>query len=308
MLPPFSLVKTSQIHTLEASPRRPFALHVKKLSLPMSDAIYHPMNSVTRHLAWIGLLLGRTAQVFAQGGPPLLTDDPGTPGNRNWEINIASTHFRTLEEREIEAPLLDINYGLGDRIQLKYELPYLFDSDGDDPYRRAVGNSLIGVKWRFFQKSGEKGWNISTYPQLEVNNPFNSEALGLVDRGPRFLLPVEITKVFGPVEVNFEGGYWFSQDASNERILGLAFGHQFTKRFEGLAEIYDDVVLGGTARSTTLDIGGRYEFHKGLLINFMAGRRIIGSGAVNGQPSLIAYVGLQVQLTRDKASKRHSGH
>ena len=274
----------------------------------MSDAIYHPMNSVTRNLAWIGLLLGRMAQVFAQGGPPLLTDDPGTPGNRNWEINIAFTHFRSPEERGIEAPLLDINYGLGDRIQLKYEVAYLFDSDGGAPYRRAVGNSLIGVKWRFFQKSDEKGWNISTYPQLEVNNPFNSEAHGLVDRGPRFLLPVEITKVFGPVEVNFEGGYWFSQDASNERILGLAFGHQFTKRFEGLAEIYDDVVLGGTARSTTLDIGGRYEFHKGLLINFMAGRRIIGSSAVNGQPSLIAYVGLQVQLARDKASKRHSGH
>jgi hypothetical protein len=135
------------------------------------------MSSVSRNLAWIVLLLGCTAQVFAQGGPPLLTDDPGTPGNRNWEINIASTHFRSPGEREIEAPLLDINYGLGDRIQLKYEVPYLFDSDGDAPYRSAVGNSLIGVKWRFFQRSDEKGWNISTYPQLEMNNPFNSEAL-----------------------------------------------------------------------------------------------------------------------------------
>jgi hypothetical protein len=265
----------------------------------MSDSIYVPLSSVSRNLAWIALLLGCTAQVLAQGGPPLFTDDPGTPGNRNWEINIASTHFRSPGEREIEAPLLDINYGLGDRIQLKYEVPYLFDSDEGAPYRTAVGNSLIGVKWRFFQQSDEKGWNMSTYTQLEVNNPFNSEALGLVDRGPRFLLPVEITKVFGPVEVTFEGGYWFTQGASNERILGLAFGHQFTKRFEGLAEIYDDVVLGGTARSTTLDIGGRYEFHKGLLINFMAGRRIIGSGTVNGQPSFIGYLGLQVQLTRD---------
>ena len=261
-----------------------------------------------RSLPWIVLLLGCTAQVFAQGGPPLLTDDPGTPGNKNWEINIASTHFRSPGEREIEAPLLDINYGLGDRIQLKYEVPYLFDSDEGAPYRRALGNSLFGVKWRFFQQSDEKGWNISTYPQLEVNNPFEGDALGLVDRGPRFLLPVEITKVFGPVEVNFEGGYWFTQDASNERILGLAFGHQFTKRFEGLAEIYDAVVLGGIARSTTVDIGGRYEFHKGLLINFMAGRRIIGSGTVNGQPSFIGYIGLQVQLNRDKPSKRHTGH
>jgi hypothetical protein len=266
------------------------------------------MTSVPRNLAWISLFLGRAAQVFAQGGPPLLTDDPGTPGNKNWEINIASTQFFSRGEHEIEAPLLDINYGLGDRIQLKYEVPYLFDSDEGGPYRRGVGNSLIGVKWRFFQKSDEKDWNISTYPQLEVNNPFNSEARGLVARGPGFLLPLEITKVLGPVEVNFEGGYWLTKNGSNERILGLAIGHQFTKRFEGLSEIYDDVVLAGTARSTTLDVGGRYEFHKGLLINFMAGRRIIGIGPVNGQPTFVGYVGLQVQLTRDRQSKRHPGH
>jgi len=59
------------------------------------------MGSVPRNLAWIALLLGWTAQVLAQGGPPLLTDDPGTPGHRNWEINIASTHFRSPGEREI---------------------------------------------------------------------------------------------------------------------------------------------------------------------------------------------------------------
>ena len=266
------------------------------------------MTSGPRNLAWISLFLGRAAHVLAQGGPPLLTDDPGTPGNKNWEINIASTQFFSPGEHEIEVPLLDINYGLGDRIQLKYEVPYLFDRDEGAPYRGGIGNSLVGVKWRFYQQSSEKGWNISTYPQLEVNNPFHSKARGLVDRGPRFLLPVEITKVWGPVEMNFEGGYWLTKDGSNERILGLAIGHQFTQRFEGLSEIYDDVVLGGTARSTTLDVGGRYEFHKGLLINFMAGRRMIGSGPVNGQPTLIGYVGLQLQLTRDKASKRHRGH
>jgi len=24
----------------------------------------------------------------SQGGPPFITDDPGTPGNRHWEINL----------------------------------------------------------------------------------------------------------------------------------------------------------------------------------------------------------------------------
>jgi hypothetical protein len=260
-----------------------------------------------KHLTWIALVPVCSFALFAQGGPPLLTDDPGTPGNRNWEINIASTQFFSPGENEIETPLLDINYGVGDRIQLKYEIPYLLDQDEGEPYRSGLGNSLLGVKWRFYQQSDEKGWKISTYPQVELNNPDHSAPRGLVDRGPRFLLPVEITKVFGPIEVNFEGGYWWTQkdEGGNERILGLAVGHQFTKRFEGLSEIYDDVVLGGTARSTTFDLGGRYEFREGLLLLFMAGRRIIGSGPVNGQPSLIGYFGLQIQLKHDK--KKHAG-
>ena len=266
------------------------------------------MTSVPRNFAWISLFLGRSAQVFAQGGPPLLTDDPGTPGNKNWEINIASTQFFSPEQHEIEAPLLDLNYGLGDRIQLKYEVNYLFDSDAGARYRGGVGNSLLGVKWRFHQQSDEKGWRISTYPQLEMNNPFNSETRGLVDRGPRFLLPLEIAKAFGQIGMNFEVGYWLTKNGSNERILGLAVGRQFSKRFEGLSEIYDSVVLGGRTRSTTVDVGGRFEFHQGLLINFMAGRRIMGIGQVNGQPTFVGYIGLQVQLTRDKISKRRSHH
>ena len=53
---------------------------------------------------------------FAQGGPPLLTDDPGTPGDGNWEINIGFTIEKLLQETLYEAPILDINYGLGERI------------------------------------------------------------------------------------------------------------------------------------------------------------------------------------------------
>ena len=81
------------------------------------------MASPTTYLTWIALVPVCSFAVFAQGGPPLLTDDPGTPGNRNWEINIASTQFFSPGENEVETPLLDINYGLGDRIQLKYEVP-----------------------------------------------------------------------------------------------------------------------------------------------------------------------------------------
>jgi hypothetical protein len=34
--------------------------------------------------------LGAAGAVHAQAGPPFLTNDPGTFGNANWEINPAS--------------------------------------------------------------------------------------------------------------------------------------------------------------------------------------------------------------------------
>lgn len=234
--------------------------------------------------------------VFAQGGPPMRTDDPGTPGNRNWEINIACTQEFSPIEREIETPLLDINYGLGERIQLKFEIPYLLEHDGSGQYREAFGDSLMGVKWRFYEQKKNGGWKISTYPQVELLNPTRAEDGKKTALSARFLLPIEITREIGPVAINFEGGYWFAKNNSDERILGVVIGHDFTKKFEGLAEIYDDVVLGGRSRSTTLDIGGRYKFGKTFTMLFMAGRAIVGSGPRDGQPTFVGYVGLQVLL------------
>jgi hypothetical protein len=215
------------------------------------------------------------------------------------------------ENRAIDAPLLDINYGWGNRIQLKYQVPYFFDSDGGGPYRGALGNSLLGVKWRFYQQAGEGGWNISTYPQLELNNPDHAYSRGLVERGPRFLLPMEVSKVFGPLETNLEAGYWFTNNTPHERILGFAIGHQFTKRFEGLAEVYDDVLLGGSERSTTVDIGGRYRFCRHIYLLYMLGRSL---GALRnqgtGQPAFVGYLGLQLQLegsSHRKAPNRNHG-
>jgi hypothetical protein len=257
-------------------------------------------------LSRVALCLAGPLPLLAQGGPPLLTDDPGTPGNKNWEINISSTQFWSNTQRELQSPLLDINYGLGDAIQLKYQVPYLFASDGGGPFKGGLGNSLLGVKWRFYQRS-ETGWHISIYPQLELNNPDNSNTRQIVDKGPRFLLPLEVSKEFGPLEVNFEAGYWFAKrtpdnQSPRERILGLAFGHQFTRRFEGLCEFYDDVLLGGGDRSVTFDVGGRYEFRKGLLLLLMAGR---GLGRVQGQSvSFIGYFGLQVQITHGPKKRR----
>jgi hypothetical protein len=249
---------------------------------------------LVRYIAAILLALA-TIPALAQGGPPLLTDDPGTPGNRNWEINVAYTQDRRSGSNQYDVPIVDINYGAGDRIQLKFQIPYLYSSSNGGLLGSGLGNSLAGVKWRFFQNEA-KGWNISTYPQLELNNPTDSVRRGFVDRGPNFLLPVEVTKTFGPLELNLEAGYWFSQHLKDGHILGFAVGHQTTKKLELLSEVYDFGEVGNAVRDDTFDLGGRYEFHHGMLFLFMAGRSF--QGPSSGQSQFIGYFGIQFQIQR----------
>jgi hypothetical protein len=61
----------------------------------------------------------------AQGGPPLMTDDPDTPGPGYWEINLAVLLQKSHGEQRLDLPRLDVNYGVGERIQLKFEMPWV---------------------------------------------------------------------------------------------------------------------------------------------------------------------------------------
>lgn len=64
-------------------------------------------------------------------GPPLITDDPETPGRGGWEINISHNIERTRNAFLMETPLFDINSpktrGSGSRERLR-------TSSTDGPY------------------------------------------------------------------------------------------------------------------------------------------------------------------------------
>jgi hypothetical protein len=101
--------------------------------------------------------LAITTVAFAQGGPPFITDDPGTPGNRHWEINFGWIADHNPGQAYYQLPDIDMNYGWGDRIQLKYELPLAAATDQNNTTRAGLGESLLGIKWRPYEhhRAGE---------------------------------------------------------------------------------------------------------------------------------------------------------
>jgi hypothetical protein len=230
----------------------------------------------------------------AQGGPPLLTNDPGTPGNGDWEINLGVMQVLRQHQDVLQIPQIDLNFGLGDRIQLTYEVPYVLQREPGQPVQTGWGNAFPGVKWRFLDNKG--GWNASIFPQLEPPGLGAAIKPGIATSGTRFLLPVEVTKTVGPVNLDFEAGYYFPWHSRQERIIGFAAGHQVTPKLEIVGEFYNDYAMGALPHDTTFDAGGRYKFHKGLLLLFMAGRSL--SGNSSGQPEFMGYVGVQFLLEK----------
>jgi hypothetical protein len=248
----------------------------------------------------------------AQGGPPFITDDPGTPGNHHWEINFGWTADHNPGNAFYETPDIDMNYGWGDRVQLKYELPMAVFTDPNNTTRAGLGESLLGIKFRpnEHHKSGEAAsdenmdFSIGTYPQASINNPTSAVRRGIVENGPQYYLPMEMTAKLGPINFDGEVGHWFGNQLIPSRWgRGLIAGHEINDRIELYSEIYDlqDANRIGPVpkqRELTFDIGGRQSLdHRNhIRLLFMGGRAIQAVTRQNSEPSWIAYLGIQFLL------------
>ena len=184
---------------------------------------------------------------------------------------------------------MDANYGWGERIQLKLEMPLAVVSDGDGT-RGGVGNPLLGVKWRFLDEE-TAGVAVSTYPQFGFNLVASSADRGLVDQEASFLLPVSAVKTVGPVAINVEAGRVFESGGEGEWVWGVALGHTFGS-VEALAEIFGTHGDDADSRKVVVNLGGRVPVSTGSTLLVSGGWSVS-----SGDASRHAYVYLGLQLT-----------
>jgi len=228
----------------------------------------------------------------AWGGPPLLTSDTGTPGNRHWEINTGLSLEKTISHVGVALRVVDINYGLGEMIQLKVELPWLFFKPEGEETRDGIGNSVLGIKWRFLDEE-RHGIAMSIYPQVEFNTARSSVDKGLVDKGTKIILPFEMERKFGAVNVTGELGYIFNPENENQWFYGLAFGYKTSERIEWVGEIFGVTSsnFDWATHDLVFNLGFRWKLTNWLNLNTSAGRSL--HAVAGNEKTLLFYTGLQ---------------
>ncbi len=226
----------------------------------------------------------------AQGGPPLVTDDPETPADGRWEINLAGIYARTHERQDLALPDADINYGWGGHVQLKLDVPWAFSRDGDDRWKSGLGAAQAGVKWRFVDRENA-GFSMSTYPQYTWNPLPSSAHRGITSPDNEFFLPVEVAAEIGGVGLDAEAGRNFVHNRPGEWALGGIVAPRCSERVECLFEAHE--TWSSHAHQTLLNIGTRVTLREGLTLLGAVGREL---GNAEDRRHVLVYLGVQILL------------
>jgi Putative MetA-pathway of phenol degradation len=239
-------------------------------------------------VAFASAVVGSDA-ALAQGGPPLVTDDPETPGDGRWEINLATIGGHTAGRWDIAAPDADINYGWGAHVQLKLDVPWSFVHASDDGWKSGLGSAVVGVKWRFVD-SEDAGFSLSTYPQFTWNWLSSSTRRGISATGRQLFLPIEAATVVGDWGLDAEFGRNFVQDGPNQWAAGFVLAHSCGAEVACMGEVRETIVPRKT--QTLINFGVHWKLNESLFLLAAAGREF--GPRTEDQLRGLFYLGFQI--------------
>lgn len=243
-------------------------------------------------LALLALVLS-TAFLCAQGSPPFYTDDAGTVSKRQWEVDTGFSMERSCGgDRFWQAPSVAFAYGLTDRLELDYSVSWIGQRLVGENAKSGLGNSVAGVKWRFFENETED-WALSLSPQVEFYNRASSHQRGLVEKNTEFLLPVQVQKSFGEIATALSFGRSFHAHDSRDAdgwLAGIAAGRKVSENLHAGVEFYGETSRNFDRGWLIFNLGAYYEVNDWLSISASAGRGVVGAD----RPDYVAFFGVQL--------------
>jgi hypothetical protein len=227
---------------------------------------------------------------LGQGGPPMITDDPGTPGNRKWEINLAVIFEHRPNETSFDAPGIDLNYGVGENIQLTLQ--------GGPVWLKRRGRGVIGglggteaaLKWRFRDEE-KTGFDVSMFPRVIFNIAQSSVRRGLAEDGTRFQIPFQVAKTFGRFHADAEFGPLASTVGRSEWIYGIVGGVDLAKTTMFMAELHGTSRMNLSRDVLIVNVGLRHQLTEARILIASIGHELRDPDQAR---AFIGYLGVQL--------------
>jgi hypothetical protein len=242
-------------------------------------------------MLWTALMTLAPCAVLAQGGPPMVTDDPDTPGNGRWEINLAAIGNHTPGLAALTVPDADINYGWGDHVQLKLDTAWLVADEAGRGLISGAGAPDLGVKWRFLDQE-RAGFAVSTYPQYIVNYAASSSTRGLTEPGRQFFLPIEASTRIGAWGLDGEVGRNFASEIPGSWAAGFILARELAPGLVWMAEVRES--LAPHDIQTLVNLGAHLQLNGRLNLIGALGRDI--GPHTYDREDILFYLGLQLEL------------
>jgi hypothetical protein len=169
-----------------------------------------------RKAVLISALLLPAAPSF--GAHPLITEDTGTQGLGNWQLELTAEYGRE-DTAGVEDDAADFaavfSYGLRDNLDLLLTLPYShLDSkeNGVTTTTHGLGDVGLDAKWRFFEEG-----RVSVALKTGVTFPTGDEADGLGAGKSNFNINLVTSFETGPWGYHIHLGYLRNRNVHDER-------------------------------------------------------------------------------------------
>jgi hypothetical protein len=218
----------------------------------------------------------------------MITDDPGTPGDGKFEINLALAFEHRPGETALDVPAIDFNYGVGDRIQLTLQTaPVLLKRDGHGAIG-GLGGTEAAVKWRFVDDQ-RTGLTVSMFPRAIFNISQSAVRRGLAEDGTRFQFPIQIAKAFSGFDLNFEWGTLVSTVNPAQWLYGIVVGVDLSKPTAVMMELHGTSRTNFSDDNLAVNAGIRQKLNDHCVFIGSLGHELRSAEA----RALIGYAGLQ---------------
>jgi hypothetical protein len=219
----------------------------------------------------------------------MITDDPGTPGDGKFEINLAGAFEHRPDEMSLDAPAIDINYGVGDRIQLTLQGGPVLLKRRDHGAIGGLGGTEAAVKWRFVDDQST-GITMSMFPRIIFNLSQSAVRRGLAEDGTRFQIPLQFAKAFRGFDLDLEWGPLVSTVGPAQWLYGIVVGMDASKTTTLMAELHGTSRTSFSRDELTVNIGVRQKLNEHCIFIGSLGQELRSPQA----RALIGYAGVQL--------------